>query len=347
MLKKVFKLLYCLSLIGNVDAFFKLNKPINNKINNKNINAIMNLKKPDGGPNPNNDKVSGFIQLIRPKSILPTLLLNFSGAWIINPNFESLIHSTTFIIATINTILILMSSMVINDLYDSEIDKINNPSRPIASGLIKKYEAIALNLLLIGTTEYFSINFLPDNLKFIINLAILNTTLYTPIFKKIPLIKNLACSSLVAFNIFYSGLSASNDMNELISTNANYNFLLIEMSLIFFGSLNNEILLDIRDYDGDKQNYIITIPVLFGKDVAWISTLIISNLNIISNSLSIFYVTNNMNDAILLATLCSPLSFYLYKLKNKNYSKEVIEKTVNDTNIPLIFTLLYFISKTY
>ena len=97
MLKKVFKLLYCLSLIGNVDAFFKLNKPINNKINNKNINAIMNLKKPDGGPNPNNDKVSGFIQLIRPKSILPTLLLNFSGAWIINPNFESLIHSTTFV----------------------------------------------------------------------------------------------------------------------------------------------------------------------------------------------------------------------------------------------------------
>jgi 4-hydroxybenzoate polyprenyltransferase len=161
------------------------------------------------------------------------------------------------------------------------------------------------------------------------------------------LIKNIACSSLVAFNIFYSGLSVTTDMNQLISTNVNYNFLLIEMSLIFFGSLNNEILLDIRDYDGDKENNIKTIPVLFGKDIAWISTLIISNLNIVSNSLSIFYITNSMNDAIILAMLCSPLSFYLYKLKNKNYSKEVIEKVVNDTNIPLIFTLLYFIFKTY
>lgn len=154
---------------------------------------------------------------------------------------------------------------------------------------------------------------------------------------------------MVAFNIFYSGLSGTSDMNELIVQNVNYDFLLIEMSLIFFGSLNNEILLDIRDYDGDKENNVKTIPVLFGKDIAWISTLIISNLNIVSNSLSIFYITNSMNDAIILAMamLCSPLSFYLYKLKNKNYSKEVIEKVVNDTNIPLIFTLLYFIFKTY
>jgi 4-hydroxybenzoate polyprenyltransferase len=320
------------------------------KQTNKQMNIMMNVNH----KTPNNDynltlkkKLNGFIQLIRPKSILPTLLLNFSGGWIMNPNIYSLLQSKTFIIATMNTTLVLMSSMVVNDIYDADIDKTNNPSRPIASGLIKKYEAIVFNLLLIGTAEYFNIHFLPENLKMIINFAILNITLYTPVFKKIPLIKNLSCSSLVAFNIFYSGLSGTSDMNQLIVQNVNYDFLLIEMSLIFFGSLNNEILLDIRDYDGDKENNVKTIPVLFGKDIAWISTLIISNLNILSNSLSLFYITNSMNDAIILALLCSPLSFYLYKLKNKNYSKEVIEKVVNDTNIPLFFTLVYFISKTY
>jgi geranylgeranylglycerol-phosphate geranylgeranyltransferase len=85
------------------------------------------------------NKIGGFSELIRPKKILPTLLLNFSGGWIINPSFNNLINSKYFITTCATTILVLMSSMVINDIYDYELDKVNNPSRPIASGRIKIY----------------------------------------------------------------------------------------------------------------------------------------------------------------------------------------------------------------
>jgi geranylgeranylglycerol-phosphate geranylgeranyltransferase len=228
--------------------------------------------------------------------------------------------------------------MVINDVYDYKIDKVNNPSRPIASGQIKIYEAVLLNLFLVGSAEYLSMWFLPENLQLIIHLAIIIVSVYTPIFKRILFIKNISCSSLVAFTIFFSGLSSS---TSVISQNKNFGFLAIALSLVFYGSLSNEILLDIRDYEGDKRNGIVTIPVLFGKDIAWLCAKIIANLNIMSNTLSLYYLSD-FNSGAFLALICSPLTFNLFKLKGEGYSKENIEKVVNDTNVPLFFTLLYF-----
>ena len=46
-------------------------------------------------------------------------------------------------------------TQVINDYYDREIDAINEPYRPIPSGLIKEWEAVLqFSLLLSGTTTH-------------------------------------------------------------------------------------------------------------------------------------------------------------------------------------------------
>jgi len=290
-----------------------------------------------------NNKFTNFIKLIRPKSIFPTLLLIFSGGWIMNPSFKNLLHSKNFIISSINIIFILMSSMVINDIYDIEIDKINNPTRPIPSGKIKKSEAILLNFLLIATTEYLNIFFLPHNLQLIIHAAIIIINLYTPILKKIFLIKNISCAALVAFTIFFSGLSS---ITGLISKHRNLGFLKIASSLVFYGSLSNEILLDIRDYDGDKSHKIITIPVLYGKDNARFLVKLLTYLNIISNVLSLYYLTN-LKSGFLLLLFISPLLYNLHKLKPNNYTKKNIEILVNQNNIPLLLTLSYLCFLSY
>jgi geranylgeranylglycerol-phosphate geranylgeranyltransferase len=227
--------------------------------------------------------------------------------------------------------------MVINDVYDYKIDKVNNPSRPIASGQIKIYEAVLLNIFLVGTAEFLSLRFLSDSLQLIIHLAIINVTLYTPVFKRIPFIKNISCASLVAFTVFFSGLSSS---ISVMSLHKNFGFLAIALSLVFNGSLSNEILLDIRDYEGDKKHNIVTIPVLFGKDFAWLCAKIIANLNIMSNTLSLYYLSD-FNGGAFLAVICSPITFNLFKLKEEGYTKENIEKVVNDTNTPLFAVLLY------
>ena len=317
----------------NVNAFIKVN-------NCKHVQRYL-VKYTPTDPikpiSPFKNKIIGLIKLIRPKCILPTLLLNLSGGWIMNPSFNNLIHSTSFIVSTVNTILILISSMVINDVYDYKIDKVNNPSRPIASGQIKIYEAVLLNIFLVGTAEFLSLRFLSDSLQLIIHLAIINVTLYTPVFKRIPFIKNISCASLVAFTVFFSGLSSS---ISVMSLHKNFGFLAIALSLVFNGSLSNEILLDIRDYEGDKKHNIVTIPVLFGKDFAWLCAKIIANLNIMSNTLSLYYLSD-FNGGAFLAVICSPITFNLFKLKEEGYTKENIEKVVNDTNTPLFAVLLY------
>jgi len=327
---------FALGLLGifKVKAFVKVNnckKPRSSLVK-------FTPTEPTKSVGPFKNKINGLVKLIRPKSIFPTLLLNFSGGWIMNPSFNNLIHSTSFIVATINTILVLMGSMVINDVYDYKIDKVNNPSRPIASGQVKIYEAVSLSLFLVGSAETLSLRFLPQNLQLITHFAIINVALYTPVFKRLPFIKNLSCAFLVSFTVFFSGLSSS---TIVMTQNKNFGFLAIALSLVFYGSLSNEILLDIRDYEGDKKHGIVTIPVLFGKDIAWLCAKIIANLNIMSNTLSLFYLTN-FNSGTFLALICSPLTFNLFKLKGEGYTRENIEKVVNDTNIPLFFTLLYF-----
>lgn len=342
----IFNFQLFLMSLANVDAFVNINKI---KPFQKSGSIIYYNPTPPREPikqiNPLKNKISDLVKMTRPKNILPTMLLNFSGGWIMNPSFNNLIHSTPFIASVANTILVLMSSMIINDIYDCQIDKINNPSRPIASGQIKRYEAAAMSAFLIGSAEYINLHFLPENLQIIVHLAIIDIIIYTPILKRIPAIKNISCAAIISFAIFFSGI-ASNDNSGLIIENKNFDLLAIVLNVIFYGSLSNEILHDIRDFEGDKIHNIYTLPVLFGKDVAWICAKVIANLNVMSNTLSLYYLSD-FNTGAFLALICSPLTFNLFKLKGDGYTIENIEKVVKDTKIPMVFVLLYFCLLSY
>jgi 4-hydroxybenzoate polyprenyltransferase len=81
--------------------------------------------------------------------------------------------------------------MIINDIYDVELDKINNPNRPIVNGELKVSEAIIYFVALLGLTEYLTFLYLPNNLKLIMQLIIIKINIYTPILKKMLLVKNI------------------------------------------------------------------------------------------------------------------------------------------------------------
>lgn len=313
-------------------------KNINNTIEYIHPPKVINQTSPPNIINVYKYKIGGFLRIIRANNIVPTFFLCLSGGWIINPSIYNLFHSTTFIISIINTILIMSSSMIINDLYDINIDKINNPNRPLVSGAVSKTEAIMYTITLLTTTEYLNIVYLPESFQWIIHLAILNIILYTPIFKKLLIIKNVSCASLIAFSIFLSGLTST---KELIELNNNFSLLSISISFIFYGSLSNELLLDIQDVEGDNINNIKTIPTVFGKKLAWdISTLIIY-FNIVSNSLSLNYLYNRQF-VLIIGIIFMPLLINLHKIKYDNYSKLSIENYMKNSNNTL-FTLLIFL----
>ena len=217
---QILKNLWLLVNVMNIVAFHKVYLPNNNNNNNNNnfYKKTQNLyynKKHIILSESNNtiqnatiivqhtnivSKWNGFVKIIRPNNILPTFLLCLTGGWIINPSIYNLLHSQSFLISTINTILIMSNSMIINDLYDINIDKINSPNRPLVTGEITKTDAIIYIISLLSITEYLNYRFLPSSLQWIIHLAILNTIIYTPILKKMLLIKNISCAALVAWS---------------------------------------------------------------------------------------------------------------------------------------------------
>lgn len=329
---KLFQICFLLFNFMNITAFRNLNTKTNIRPNTiifyKNNTSIINQP-----PN----KIRSLLKLMRSNNIIPTTLLCFTGGWIMNPSIKNLLHSTPFIVSTLDTVLIMSASMSLNDIYDLEIDKINSPNRPLVNGEVKIYEAFLLSLLLIGISEYLTLTYLPDHLKLIIQLVIIQISVYTPILKRILIIKNVSCASLVSFSLFFSGLAVS---DTVMSLHKNFGLLSVALSLIFFGSLCNEILLDMRDKEGDKNNKIATIPTLFGNEFSWVCSNIILYFNIISNSFSIAYLYNG-KFAVFVPIILSPLIINLYKIKKANHSEKSIVNYMKYSNYPLVLLLIY------
>jgi 4-hydroxybenzoate polyprenyltransferase len=133
----------------------------------------------------------------------------------------------------------------------------------------------------------------------------------------------------------------------LLTTNTNFGLLAIAMSLIFFGSWSNELILDIRDIEGDKNNKIVTIPTVFGKEFSWLLVYTINNYNIISNSLSIAYLYNSSGIGFAIVPILTPLLVNLYKVKIEKYSLESIKNYTQKSNYPLLVLICYLCGLAY
>lgn len=290
-------------------------------------------------------KYTSFLKLMRVNSLPPTFLLCFSGGWIINPSLPMLAKSVPFIVSTINTLLITSASMVMNDIYDVKIDRINSPHRPLVNGEVTMKEAYLLTFLLLGGTEYLTFRFLPFNLQMIIQAAMLQVLIYTPILKRVFLIKNISCAALISFAIFFNALAAAG--NTLLSANKNFGLLGIALSFIFFGSWSNELILDMRDIEGDNNNHIVTIPTLFGNDFSWLLIYTINNYNIISNSLSMAYLYNSPIIGSVIVVILSPLLLNLFKVKQEKYSLESLKYYTQKSNYPLLALITYLCGLAY
>ena len=311
-------------------SYFTTNKSINRfKINNVlNNKPILNTN--------NDNKLSNFMKLIRSNNIPPVILLNFSGAWIINPSIINLCKSKEFIISIVNTIFIMSSAMIINDIFDINIDKINSPNKPLVNKSISIKEAYIYLFTLLGISQILSLNYLPKNMQILNNISTLNILIYTPLFKKITFIKNISCAFTVAFSIIFSALP----FNILVSENIMSLFIL--SNTIFFGSLYNELLLDIKDKEGDNKYNIKTIPVLYGDKIS---------INLIYNIIKRVIVINtilllkiyNYKIAFVYPIIFSLLLNNLKIIQENNYSKKIIIEINKKTNKILFLLLGYFI----
>lgn len=284
-----------------------------------------------------NKKTKGFIHMIRPINLLPTLTIGLSSGFIMKHKLLQLLRTPSFIAANIIVLLIMSNSMILNDIYDVPIDRYNKPDRPLITGDVTIRESKLMSLLMFIISEMLNIKFIPQYLQHIPRLANVLILTYTPILKRVPFIKNLSCALLVSSSVLFTGLSALN--NNFLVTNKNFVLLTFATQLIFTGSLHNEMLSDISDMVGDKKNRIYTIPVLLGKVDA---VKIIANITITSIFWSVVNLScfTNIYQGMLLAIFCFPFFNNILRITDSDFSEQSIKKAVNGTTKPMVCCLI-------
>lgn len=200
---------------------------------------------------------------LRPFRLVYYEIMFFLGILIALKNFTFTLTPNNlfaFVFIFLSIIFAWVYSVMTNNLQDIEIDEISNKNRPLVKGEISSiaYKKIAglsffLALFYSGLAGFTAF--------FIILLFIGNYFLYSmPPFrlKRVPFFSKslIALNSLILIMLGFSITSGVPIENLPISNPAFFLVLLSLTALINF--------IDIKDYEGDKQAGIKTLPVLLG-----------------------------------------------------------------------------------
>ena len=147
-------------------------------------------------------------------------------------------------------------SMVVNDYYDIEVDRVNQPSRPLPSGRVSKGGAVgvAIATLAIGIAAAF----LTLNLVAVVIAAsyALLAWLYDYRVKAYGLVGNLIVASSLAIPFIYGGaLSRGNVFGSL---------LLFMASTSLLAGVGREVVKAMADVPGDKKRGIRSLAAVHG-----------------------------------------------------------------------------------
>ena len=176
------------------------------------------------------------------------------------------------------------SGMIINDIYDIEIDKINRPDRPIPSGAVSLKQAKILFILTFGIGVIISIiHYLIFDLSGLnVILAVffgLIGWLYAAWGKKQGFIGNIIVGISFSIGLIYGAV-----LNSLTIPPYIYYFFLTA----FFLLLSREIVKGCEDIEGDKEEGVKTLAIKLGTKKSITFSLLFEVLAIIFFILPIF-----------------------------------------------------------
>jgi len=136
-------------------------------------------------------------------------------------------------------------SMTVNDIYDVEVDRVNQPNRPIPSGQISVAGATRLSVLLLVFGMAFSVLSLNAAAVGIAAAYAFLSWLYNWWAKKEGFAGNLIVASSLAIPFVYGGV---------VSGGSVFSSLLLMMAFTsFFSGVGREVVKGIADVEGDAK----------------------------------------------------------------------------------------------
>jgi len=278
-----------------------------------------------------NFNLSALLSLIRPINSFMIGLAVIVGIAIGSPD---MLFSRLSVYGFLTGFSISSYSMIINDVYDIEIDKVNQPERPLAKQIISVNSALSLSLilLLIGLTCSLFIS----NYNLIITVIFSFLSWFYNIWgKKQGLIGNSIVASSMSIPFIFGGIITGN-----------ISLLVWSISLIaFLSGMGREIIKTIADVEGDKTKGIRSVSIQFGSRNAMIIacgfilvSIIISFIPIYFNLIQIYYIP--------LLILTDLILLYSVLMLSRNYSKSESLKIKKFILYAMLFGLITFLANS-
>ncbi len=204
-------------------------------------------------------KIAGVFHLIRPINSLMMGLAVIIGVIIASTGELSY---GLLVIGFSVAFTITGGTMAFNDYYDVKADEINEPQRPIPSGILSSRDALitAFIMVTIGIILSALINFYAFMIAISASILMIY---YNSKGKKTGFLGNIVVSICVAIPFIFGGAIIGKLTNLII----------IFSILAFTSNLGREIVKGIADIKGDRITKVSTLPIIIGiKNAAIISS---------------------------------------------------------------------------
>ncbi len=196
-------------------------------------------------------QIKGLYKVSRPLTTLTGALAVVLGGYVAGTG-----EWFNVTLAVVSTILISSSANAWNDLLDIEIDRINQPQRPLPSGQVTPRNAKIFSFTL-AVISLIIAAFISWPALLIALMANALLYLYSWKLKSTILLGNLVIAMVSASSALYGGVAAGNAGPSLWL-----------FAIIFVAILGREVLKTMADYDGDLNESVRTISTAWGRKAA-------------------------------------------------------------------------------
>jgi len=211
------------------------------------------------------------------------------------------------------------ASVVFNDVFDQKIDTISNSNRPLAKGIFSLQQYLSIGITLFIVSIFFS-----AIIDFKIALLLIAYQAIAWMYSAFPLrlkrfaFISTAVSALASLIILFSGFI-------LVAPEQNISRLPSEIIWLLLISFTLSLpIKDFKDIEGDRNDGVFTIPVVFGE--YW-GKIVVGSGILISYISSVFLL--NESRLFWWAILFGGISFWIV-----NYSSPDSTKKITHRNLP-------------
>ncbi len=199
---------------------------------------------------PVGETIRGLLELTRPVNSVAAGFLTFIGAYVAGGVTASPIETAAAVGATVSA---TGAGNAINDYFDREIDRINQPGRAIPRGAVSPRGALAFSFVLFAIAVALAL-VLPALAIAIAVVNLLALLAYTEFFKGLPGVGNALVAYLGGSTFLFGGAAVGNVGAAVVL------FVLAALS-----TMSREIIKDVEDLEGDREEGLNTLPIAIGR----------------------------------------------------------------------------------